>query len=161
MKEQTRQAAARGDAAVTPLADLEFNSFLDKDGKVASVDTKGVKASVYAVYDEVRNTPACAQVVQTQVLCTRSRSLRPIVRGWRVPEQGRFLYFAAVVLVIKTFIPSTEIIRREHLHRDHVKIERTGLWHQKSTKTLIYCRKSFLYTNGIKIAVWRSLFHIQ
>ncbi|CAM9846803.1 unnamed protein product [Ectocarpus sp. 12 AP-2014] len=52
MKEQTRQAAARGDAAVTPLADLEFHSFLDKDGKVASIDTKGVKASVYAVYDE-------------------------------------------------------------------------------------------------------------
>ncbi|CAM9356376.1 unnamed protein product, partial [Ectocarpus sp. 8 AP-2014] len=52
IKEQTRQAAARGDAAVTPLADLEFHSFLDKDGKVASIDTKGVKASVYAVYDE-------------------------------------------------------------------------------------------------------------
>lgn len=54
MQEQTKQAAARGDAAVMPLADLEFIPFLDKGGKVASVDTKGVKASVYAVYDEVR-----------------------------------------------------------------------------------------------------------
>lgn len=54
MQEQTKQAAARGDAAVTPLADLEFIPFLDKDGKLATVDTKGVKASVYAVYDEVR-----------------------------------------------------------------------------------------------------------
>eukprot|EP00752_Nemacystus_decipiens_P012228 g10840.t1 len=52
MKEQTKQAAARGDAAVTPLADLEFIPFLDKDGKLTTVDTKGVKASVYAVYDE-------------------------------------------------------------------------------------------------------------
>ena len=54
MQEQTKQAAARGDAAVTPLADLEFIPFLDKDGKLTTVDTKGVKASVYAVYDEVR-----------------------------------------------------------------------------------------------------------
>ena len=54
MQEQTKQAAARGDAAVTPLADLEFIPFLDKDGKLTTVDTKGVKASVYAVYDEAR-----------------------------------------------------------------------------------------------------------
>lgn len=57
MQEQTRQAAARGDAAVTPLAELELMPYLDKDGMVAKVDTKGVKASVYAVYDEVRNGP--------------------------------------------------------------------------------------------------------
>lgn len=73
MQEQTRLAAARGDAAVTPLADLELRSFIDKDGKVASVDTKGVKASVFAVYDEVRNTPACAQVVQTQGVSCHKR----------------------------------------------------------------------------------------
>lgn len=54
IREQTKQAAARGDAAVTPLADLDFVPFLDKDGKLTQVDTKGVKASVYAVYDEVR-----------------------------------------------------------------------------------------------------------
>lgn len=54
MREQTQQAAARGDAAVTPLADLEFIPFLDKDGKFTKLDSKGVKASVFAVYDEVR-----------------------------------------------------------------------------------------------------------
>lgn len=62
MQEQTRQAAARGDAAVTPLADLELISFVDKEGKVTPMDTTGVKASVYAVYDEVNG--ATAQVIE-------------------------------------------------------------------------------------------------
>lgn len=53
MQEQTKQAAARGDAAVTPLAELEFVPYLTEEGMVAKVDTAGVKASVYAVYDEV------------------------------------------------------------------------------------------------------------
>lgn len=53
MQEQTKQAAARGDAAVTPLAELEFVPYLTEEGLVAKVDTTGVKASVYAVYDEV------------------------------------------------------------------------------------------------------------
>ena len=53
MQEQTKQAAARGDAAVTPLAELEFVPYLTEEGMVAKVDTTGVKASVYAVYDEV------------------------------------------------------------------------------------------------------------
>lgn len=56
IREQTQQAAARGDAAVTPLADLELVPFLDKDGKLTKVDTKGAKASVYAVYDEVKRS---------------------------------------------------------------------------------------------------------
>jgi len=53
MREQTQAAAARGDAAVTPLADLEFIPFLDTEGMLTTLDTTGVKASVYAVYDEV------------------------------------------------------------------------------------------------------------
>lgn len=56
MQEQTRQAAARGDAAVTPLSELELIPYLDKEGMVSKVDTTGVKASVYAVYDEVKDT---------------------------------------------------------------------------------------------------------
>lgn len=53
MQEQTRQAAARGDAAVTPLADLDLTPYLDENGMITKVETKGVKASVYAIYDEV------------------------------------------------------------------------------------------------------------
>lgn len=73
IQEQTKQAAARGDAAVTPLADLEFIPFLDKDGKLTTVDTKGVKASVYAVYDEVRVefTHGCVYVVGVLGACTQ------------------------------------------------------------------------------------------
>ena len=62
MQEQTKQAAARGDAAVTPLAELEFVPYLTEDGMVAKVDTTGVKASVYAVYDEV------SEIRQTEAL---------------------------------------------------------------------------------------------
>lgn len=51
--EQTKQAAAKGDAAVTPLADLDFIPYIDGEGMVTNLDTAGVKASVYAVYDEV------------------------------------------------------------------------------------------------------------
>lgn len=53
MVEQTRQAAARGDATTTPLSELELVSYISEDGMVSKVDTKGVKASVYAIYDEV------------------------------------------------------------------------------------------------------------
>lgn len=55
LQEDTKQAAARGDAAVTPLAELELMPYLDEDGMITKVDTTGVKASVYAVYDEVSN----------------------------------------------------------------------------------------------------------
>lgn len=50
---QTKAAAARGDAAVTPLADLEFIPYINENGTITDVETKGAKASAYAIYDEV------------------------------------------------------------------------------------------------------------
>lgn len=78
MQEQTRQAAARGEAAVTPLDELEFVPYIAEDGKISKVDTTGVKASVYAVYDEVRQLSnavgdtACSQLytIFGSVVCT-------------------------------------------------------------------------------------------
>lgn len=62
---------------MTPLADLEFIPFLDKDGKLTTVDTKGVKASVYAVYDEVIEEFArCwVYVVDCRCACTYGRTV--------------------------------------------------------------------------------------
>lgn len=51
--EQTKQAAARGDAAVTPLAELECVPYIDENGMITNVADKTAKASVYAIYDEV------------------------------------------------------------------------------------------------------------
>lgn len=56
MVEQTRQAAARGDAAVTPLAELPFVPYIDENGLVTNAEDKSAKASVYAIYDEVNST---------------------------------------------------------------------------------------------------------
>lgn len=73
MREQTQAAAARGDATVTPLADLELVPFLDKEGKLTTLDTKGVKASVYAVYDEVCVLCVCVCVYETPSPRDRTR----------------------------------------------------------------------------------------
>ncbi|CAM9722925.1 unnamed protein product [Scytosiphon promiscuus] len=104
IQEQTRQAAARGDAAVTPLAELEFIPFVDEEGKVTSMDTTGVKASVYAVYDEsktmrfigvsrgiqqmpplILSLPSPAQV---QHIARPSRSLLEVIKDSWVEENG-------------------------------------------------------------------------
>lgn len=77
MMEQTRQAAARGDADVTALADLEFVPYIDDAGMIPKLETSGVKASVYAVYDEVRSdsrAKRCGYLACTAVLAVALRA---------------------------------------------------------------------------------------
>ncbi|CAM9377011.1 unnamed protein product [Pylaiella littoralis] len=108
MREQTQQAAARGDAAVTPLADLEFIPFLDKDGKLTKLDSKGVKASVFAVYDESKTMryigvsrgiqqslqlilarkPTETYFFKMQSIARPSRSLLEIIKDSWIEENG-------------------------------------------------------------------------
>lgn len=108
MQEQTKQAAARGDAAVTPLAELEFVPYLTEEGLVAKVDTTGVKASVYAVYDESKTLqyigvsrgiqqslrlhlarrPTQTYFFKVQNIARPSRSLLEIIKDSWIEENG-------------------------------------------------------------------------
>eukprot|EP00904_Undaria_pinnatifida_P007530 jgi/Undpi1/3907/HiC_scaffold_16.g07275.m1 len=108
LQEDTKQAAARGDAAVTPLAELELMPYLDEDGMITKVDTTGVKASVYAVYDESKTIqyigvsrgiqqslrlhlarrPTQTYFFKVQNIARPSRSLLEIVKDSWIEENG-------------------------------------------------------------------------
>ncbi|CAN0423237.1 unnamed protein product [Ascophyllum nodosum] len=106
--EQTRQAAARGDATVTPLAELDFIPYIDGDGMITKVEKAGVKASVYAVYNKSKTLeyigvsrgvqqslrlhlarhPSDTYYLKVQHFARPSRSLLEIVKDSWIEENG-------------------------------------------------------------------------
>lgn len=66
-----RRQSAQGTGESVPLTDLEFYLYLTEDGHITDLTQPGVKASLYAIYDENKNL--CYIGVSRQV----SRSLLP------------------------------------------------------------------------------------
>ncbi|CAM9786023.1 unnamed protein product [Discosporangium mesarthrocarpum] len=107
--EQTRRSTASGESSVIPLANLEFLPYIDENGGITKLEVgEGVKASVYAIYDEakvmqfigvsrgVQNSlrlhlarcPDKTYFLKVQHITQPSRSLLEVIKDSWIKENG-------------------------------------------------------------------------